>query len=168
MDFNELAGIRYSARKYKQQPVSRGDLDKILEAGRLAPTAHNFQPQRIIAVQQAEDLARLNNCTECRYGAPLALIVCYDKNTAWVREYDGKCSGDVDASIVTTHMMLAAKAIGIDSTWIMYFMPEALRTEFALPDNLEPVALLYLGYADDTPSPRHAERLDIAETVSGL
>ncbi len=166
MDFLKLASERYSVRKYKSDPVSGEALEKILSAGRLAPTAHNNQPQKIIVVNSESGLSLLEKCTECHYHAPLALIVCYDRDQAWVREYDKKCSGDVDASIVTTHMMLEAETLGIGSTWIMYFIPEAVKAEFALADNIVPAAILYLGYADDQPSPAHFSRRGCDETVT--
>ena len=158
MDFLELASQRYSVRKYQDRPVPQEDIDRVLLAGQLAPTAHNNQPQQIFAVNSAAGLSLLEKCTVCHYGAPLAFLICYDKDRAWVREYDGKCSGDVDASIVTTHMMLEAASLGLGSTWIMYFIPEAVRTEFALPENIEPTAILYMGYADDAPSSAHLSR----------
>lgn len=158
MEFLKLAAQRYSARKFEDRAVPREAIDKILSAARLAPTAHNNQPQEIIVVQSAEALALLRKCTECRYDAPLAFIISYDKNLVWKRSYDGKDSGDVDASIVTTHMMLEAADLGLGSCWVMYFIPEAVRVEFELPENLEPVAILLVGYADGEPSPRHEER----------
>ena len=131
-----------------------------------APTAHNNQPQEIIVVRSEEGLSRLEKCTVCHYHAPLAFIVCYNKNRAWIRDYDGKCSGNVDASIAATHMMLEAEALGIASVWIMYFIPEAVMAEFALPDEVEPVAILYMGYAAEKPSPAHSERRALEEYVT--
>lgn len=166
MDFLNLASERYSVRHFSDRQVSQEDVERILKAGRLAPTAHNNQPQRIIVVSSPEGLALLDKCTECHYGAPLAFIVSYDSDKAWIREYDGKCSGDVDASIVTTHMMLEAEDLGLGSVWIMYFIPEAVRTEFALPDHEIPVAILMVGYADAKPSPNHFARQDPDDSVT--
>lgn len=166
MEFLKLASDRFSARKYKNKPVSKDDIEKILRAGQFAPTAHNIQPQKIIVVNSEEGRALLDKCTVCHYHAPLSFIICYDKNEAWKRDYDNKCSGDVDASIVTTHMMLEAKELGIDSTWIMYFIPEAVSQEFELPDNIVPVAILYMGYADEEPSENHFSRRDLKEYVT--
>lgn len=166
MTFYELASERYSVRKFKDTPVPKETVQKILAAGRLAPTACNKQPQEILVVDSPEGLAKFRKCTECHYGAPLAFIVCYDKEKAWRREYDGKCSGDVDAAIVSTHMMLEAWEQGIGSTWVMYFIPEAVMTEFALPENIVPVSILVMGYADAEPSPRHFDRKDPEDAVS--
>ena len=112
MDFLNLAAQRYSVRKFTDKPVGREVLDQILKAGYLAPTACNLQPQRILVINQQESLEKLRRCTPCHFDAPAALLVCYEKDACWKRKYDGKDSGDIDASIVTTHMMLEAQELG--------------------------------------------------------
>ena len=156
-DFMKLAADRYSVRRFADRPVPRDVIDRILEAGQLAPTACNLQPQRILVITGAEGTARLKRCTGSHFNAPAALLICYDKKECWKREYDGKPSGDIDAAIVTTHMMLAAHTLGIGTTWVMHFIPEAVRAEFAVPEELEPTALLVMGYpaADAKPFPGH-------------
>ena len=167
MDFLQLAQDRYSVRKFLQKPVSDEDLQKILLAGHCAPTACNKQPQRILIVNTPEGLEKLRMVTECHYNAPTALIVCYDKSEQWTRSYDGFKSGYIDASIVATHMMLEAASIGVGSTWLLYFIPEAVRVEFAVPDNYEIASILVMGYpADDAEqSPMHSKKRDMSETV---
>ena len=147
MDFLSLAKKRYACRKYTAQKVEQAKLDTILEAGRVAPTGANRQPQRLIVVRSEEGMARLARCTR-DFGAPCAIIVCADTGQAWERKYDGKVIGDIDASIVTDHMMLAAASLGLDTLWICMFKPEAVREEFALPANVEPVNILLIGYGD--------------------
>lgn len=166
MDFLELAEKRYSVRRFEACPVPQEAISKILMAGRAAPTAHNNQPQQIIVVQSDEGLGKLKKCTECHYNAPLAFIICYDKGKCWVRAYDGKGSGDIDASIVAAHMMLEAADLGLGSTWVMYFIPRAVRVEFGLPENTEPAAILVMGYPDAGPSPMHTDRRPLEEYVS--
>lgn len=166
MDFLELAEQRYSVRGFAPRPVEQEDVDRILRAAGAAPTAHNNQPQEIIVVRSPEGLEALKRCTECHYDAPLAFLVCYDREKSWKRSYDGRDSGQVDASIVATHMMLEAAQLGVGSTWVMYFIPEAVRAEFGLPDRVEPVAILVMGYPDAQPSPRHLERRPLADYVS--
>ena len=166
MDFLELAAKRHSVRKFQRRPVPQAAIDKILLAGKAAPTAHNNQPQKIIVVRSQKGLETFRKCTECHYNAPLAFIICYDKEKCWIRPYDGKSSGDIDASIVATHMMMEAAELGIGSTWIMYFIPEAVKVEFALPGNMEPVAILVMGYPDESPSPQHFDRRDLEDYVS--
>ena len=167
MDFLELAKNRYSVRKFDGRPVEPEVTGKILRAGHLAPTACNRQPQRVLVIESQEGRQKLKKCTGSHFDAPLALLACYDKTECWVREYDGKPSGDIDASIVADHMMLAAASLGVGSTWVMHFDPEAVRREFALPDTLEPVALLVMGYpaGDAKPSPMHETYRPEAELV---
>ena len=167
MDFLTLAKKRYACRKYSAEKVTREKLDIILEAARVAPTGANRQPQRLIVVQSQEGMEKLARCTR-DFGAPCAVIVCADTSEAWTRQYDGKVIGDIDATIVTDHMMLAAASLGLDSLWICMFKPEAVRREFRLPDHVEPVNILLLGYGSGVPadSDRHDMlRKPLSETV---
>lgn len=167
MNFLEMAKKRYSARGYLRKPVEPEKLKTILEAGRVAPTACNNQPQRILVVQSPEGLEKLGRCYRT-FNAPVALIVCADHRRSWTRSYDGKNSADIDASIVTDHMMLCATDCGLNSVWICAFNPSILREEFQIPDSLEPINILFIGYADGEPrSPeRHDQmRLPLSDTV---
>lgn len=170
MDFLELAQNRYSVRSFSSTPVPSDLVEKILRAAQLAPTACDYQPVKVLVLTRKDALERFRRCTECHFEAPLAFIVCADKTTCWKRRYDGKESGDIDASIVATHMMLEASSLGVGSTWVMYFIPEAVRQEFELPENLEPVALLPMGFPSESaaPSPRHTERKPLSELVTML
>ena len=170
MDFLKLAEKRYSVRKYSDRPIEKETLEMILKAGQVAPTAKNFQPQHIFVIQSAEALEKLNRCSKCIYGAPAALLVCYDKNISWKRPFDEKDHGEIDASIVCTHMMMEAEELGLGTVWVCYFDPAAVVSEFNLPENLVPSSILPLGYpADDaTPLPQHAQRKPLPETVSYL
>lgn len=167
MRFIDLAKKRYSARSYQNRTVEPEKLNEILEAGRVAPTACNNQPQRIIAVQSPKGLDKIKKAYKT-FGAPLALIVCADYQSSWKRRYDGKNSADIDASIITSHMMLCAADIGLDSVWVCAFDPDIIKMEFNIPDHIEPVNILLIGYADADPkSPqRHDEhRKPLNETV---
>jgi nitroreductase len=167
MEFLNLAKERYSCRKFKPDKIEKEKLELILEAGRVAPTAANFQPQRILVIDREEGLAKLKTCTPYLFNAPLALLICYDYDTCWKHKHSGKASGDVDASIVTTQMMLEATSLGLGSTWVAAFDHEKTRELFGIPEYLTPVALLPLGYpADDaSPHPVHYKRFDINHTV---
>ncbi len=167
-DFLELAAVRYSVREFTDAPVKKEDMDRILRAGWLAPTACNRQPQRILVMDSASAMEKLRRCTPCHFDAPGAILICYDSKLCWRRSFDGKTSGDIDAAIVTSHMMLAAADIGVGTTWVMFFQPDAVREEFALPDNLEPVALLMCGYPapDAKPYPGHSEFRPDTDIVS--
>ncbi|MCL1818070.1 MAG: nitroreductase family protein [Spirochaetaceae bacterium] len=160
MDFKTLAAKRYSVRKFKNTGIRKEDLDLVLEAARNAPTAGNRQPQRVLILTAEEDLRKIDLCTKCRFGAPLVFLVCSDTTVSWTRRFDGEKSDWVDASIVTTQMMLQAADIGLGTTWVMYFDPAKLKSEFSLPETFVPVALLVMGYpADDAvPSEMHSQR----------
>lgn len=147
MDFLELARSRYTVRSYTEQKVEKEKLDMILEAAHVAPTGGNCQPQHLIVVQGSDGLDKIKKAADI-YGAPLAIIVCSDTNVTWTRPFDGKKLTDIDASIVTDHMMLEAADLGLGSVWVCYFRPDVIKAEFALPANLEPVNILVIGYAD--------------------
>lgn len=167
MEFLDIAKKRYSVRKYKDAPIEKEKLEKILEAGRVAPTGKNAQPQRLIVVQGEKGLEKAGKAARF-YGAPCLIIVCSNKDETWVRPYDGKKLTDIDASIVTDHMMLQATELGLGTLWICWFDPVVMREEFSVPENLEIVSLLAIGYADGEPlSPeRHAKlRKPLSETV---
>lgn len=167
MTFLELAKNRYALRGFSSKPVEKDKLDMILEAGRLAPTACNNQPQSILVLQSQEALDKLKKCTPCHFDAPMALIICYDKNVSWKRHFDKKEHGDIDASIVCAHMMLQAAEMGLGTTWVCHFDPAAVIREFSLPDNIIPSSILPLGYAADgaEPAPMHTQRKPVSETV---
>lgn len=167
MKFLELAQKRYSVRKFSDVKVEKEKLNLILEAGRVAPTAVNYQPQRILVLDNEEDLSKLSFCMPYKFNQSLALLVCYDENVSWKRKFDGRDSGDIDASIVATHMMLEAVDLGIGSTWVGHFNPEVIRKTFDIPPHIIPVALLLMGYPIDesVPHPYHNKRLDISQTA---
>lgn len=167
MDFLKLAKKRYACRKYLSRQVEPEKLELILEAGRVASTGANRQPQRLVVVQSKEGMERLARCTR-DFGAPTAVIVCADTSEAWTRKYDSKNISDIDASIVTDHMMLAAASLGLDTLWICMFKPEAVRAEFNLPEHVEPVNILLVGYGAGIPADpgRHELlRKPLSETV---
>lgn len=153
MDFLELAKERYSVRKFLSREVEQEKIDKILEAGNVAPTACNFQPQVIYVIKSNRGLEKLQKCKFSHFGETLAFLVCYDEKKCWFRSFDNKPSGEIDASIVATHMMMEAWNEGIGSTWIMHFDPEAIVNEFNTPSNIIPVCLLVMGYPDPSYSP---------------
>lgn len=167
MEFLELVKKRYSVRSYEPRKVEEEKLMKILEAGRVAPTGANFQPYKLIVVQETEGLEKVGKATNI-YGAPLAIIVCGDPSKAWKRPFDGKVITDIDASIVTDHMMMEATDLGLGSLWICYFKPDVIRTEFKLPENLVPINILAIGYGkgEAASSKRHGEtRRSLGEIV---
>lgn len=157
MAFLELAKKRCSVRAYEDRTVEQEKVDAILEAARVAPSAANRQPVRVIVVRGDEALSKLDRACN-RHGAPLAFIVCADRGTAWTRPYDDMQTIDIDASIACDHMMLEAADQGVGSVWICMFDPDVIREEFGLAENVVPVNILAAGYSSSWKSPeRHAE-----------
>lgn len=147
MEFLRLAKQRCSIRSYQQKKVEQEKIDAILEAARVAPSACNKQPIRI-AVLQEEQLEKLQNVYHT-FHAPLAFLVCANSKEAWVRTYDQKNAGDIDASIVCDHMMLEATSLGLGSVWVCAFDPDLMKKTFALPKGIEPINLLLVGYGEE-------------------
>jgi nitroreductase len=179
MDFMDISKMRITTRKFAQVPVEKEKVDKILEAGRWSPTAVDFQPQRILVIDQPDSLAKVKEfCTfgydkkyaelaeECDakdnehniyyYGAPLVLLVCWDKTVCWTHPQNKQSSGSTDATIVTTHMMLEAASIGLGTVWISYFDHDKARELMHIPENYEINGMLYIGYPaeDFVPNPK--------------
>ena len=167
MEFEKLIAERYSVRSFKQEHLPQNIVNKILEAGHIAPTGCNNQPQRILVLNTDDSISKLKNCTKCHFNAPTALLVCHNKEESWKRVYDGALSSPVDAVIVATHMMLEAQNVGVGCCWVMHFNPEAMKSAFNIPENIEPIALLVMGYpADDAkPLEMHSKYRDMTETV---
>lgn len=168
MEFKEVIKARYSCKKYSDRQVEQAALDAILEAGRVAPTAKNLQEQHIYVIQSPETLAKIDAITPCRYGAPTVLVVAFDKNNVFTYPGDKRDSGVEDATIVATHMILAAADEGVDSCWINFLDPEKLAEVLGLPENEEVLMIMDLGYAAEGagPLPNHENRKELSETVS--
>lgn len=168
MNFLDIAKTRFSVRKYTDKKVEAEKLDQILNAAHVAPTAANLQPVRLLVIQQEEGLKKISKAANL-HGAPLAILVCADHSKAWKGPFDGKKTTDIDASILTDHMMLEATELGLGSVWICFFKPDIIKEEFQLPDSLEPINILAIGYADEAPADpeRHlATRIPLGQLVS--
>ena len=152
MTFQEIISTRHSVRKYLPKPVEEEKIAAILEAARLAPSAKNLQPIKIAVLKTEGELSKLSNAANI-YSAPLAFVVFADKSAAWERPFDGKRSTDIDATIATDHMMLKATELGLGSVWICFFKPDVIRAEFDIPDSLEPINVLAVGYPDEASVP---------------
>lgn len=170
MNFLNLAKERYSARKFDSRKIAEEKINLILESGRIAPTATNAQPQRIYVLNSEEALAKINEITPYAFHAPLVLLICAEKSEAWVNPYTKHNAAEMDVSIVTTHMMLEAKDLGIDSCWVCYFDADKVRKEFNIPENLEIYCMMPMGYVLEgtEPNQRHFDRKPIAQTVKWL
>ncbi len=150
MTFLELAKKRYSVRKYSNQPVEKEKLLQVLEAARLAPTAVNYQPFRFIVLQDEEIRKKVaaTYSLDWLQQAPIIIVICGDHSQSW-RRADGKDYCDVDAAIAIDHMMLAAAELDLGTCFIGAFNAYECSKILGLPANLEPIALLPLGYPAD-------------------
>lgn len=167
MTFIDLAKKRCSVRSFTKEPVDPKLLSVILEAGRIAPTAANSQSQRVVIIDDKEDLLKLSEVAQI-YGAPLALLICADQNATWKRSFDNFDTGPIDTAVVMTHMMLAAADLGLGAVWVDYFKPDKLKALYNLPSSWYPFHLLAIGVPNvPLKSPdRHATmRLPLEKTV---
>ena len=168
MSFLELAKSRFSVRSFKTDAIENEKMDRILEAGRVAPTACNLQPQRIFVIKSQEMREKLAAICRFTFGAPVILAVGYDRDACWKnKRMNGHPSGETDAAIVTTHMMLAAYEEGIGSCWVGVFNSDEVKDALGLPQNITVTALMPMGYpAEDTmPAPFHSEIRKREETI---
>jgi nitroreductase len=160
-DFLSIATLRYSVRSYLDKAVEEDKLIQVLEAGRIAPSAANFQPWHVIAVRDREMIGRIGEAYPRPWfiAAPVILVVCGDHDKGWKRG-DGKDFTDVDIAIAVDHMTLAAASLGLGTCWVCNFDAGKITRLFNLPGRIEPIVLLPLGYpakAEDTAS-RHVLR----------
>lgn len=168
MNFIDIAKMRCSVRSYKTKGIEKEKLDMILEAAHVAPTGANLQPQRLIVIQEEEGLIKISKAANI-YNAPCAILVCGDTKKAWMRPFDGKRLTDIDTAIVTDHMMLQATELGLGTVWVCYFNPDVIKRDFSLPDGLEPINILLIGYSDEEPASPDRHRTDrkpLSEIVS--
>ena len=169
MEFLELAKNRYSERSFASKPLEEEKLYKILEAGRIAPTACNNQPQRFFVLKSEEALKKAAVLTYT-YNAPVVILVCYLNADAWHSPIDGFCSGDMDCSIAACSMMFEAEDLGVHSIWLRGFDARKVQEAFALPDGTVPSLMLALGYPSENSKPHklHEQREPMEEFVVEL
>ena len=150
MDFNQLAKSRYSSRKYKAQIVEDDKLNYVLEAGRIAPSAVNYQPVFFVVVRDS-NLENVRSCYSREWfrSASVVIVVCSDHSRSWKRS-DGKDSADIDAAIAADHITLAATSAGLATCWVCNFDRAGLTEALNLPVHVEPVVILPIGYPDDS------------------
>lgn len=174
MTFLEMAQNRYSVRKFdSEKPVENEKIEKILLSGKYAPTACNYQPQKIYVIKSKEALEKLNGSMKMLFGAPLALLICYDKDIVWhgtafgEPEFD---SGIMDTSIIATTMMMEAYELGLGTLYVRGFDSKVIRKTFDIPENLEISCILDIGYEREGSHPAHlhSKRKDLSETVIEL
>ncbi len=149
MSYFDVIQERFSCRSFTADKVETEKIQAILEAARLAPTAVNYQPQRIYVVENPKLLESLNSASRFIFAAKTVFVVCYDTTKSWHRRSDGKDHGDIDATIVATHMMLAATALGLGSCYVCSFDKDKLKEILDIPQEYEISCILPIGYPKD-------------------
>jgi len=171
MDFLEIVKKRYSERYFSNKPIEQEKLDKILEAGRVVPTACNYQPQKFYVLKSKKALELAATVTSYTYNAPLVILVCYDMNEVWKnKREEGYNSGEQDIAIAATTMMYEAETLGIHTLWIRGFDSKVAVETFKLSENLVVGMMLALGYPSEKskPSDWHFKRKPMEEMVTEL
>ncbi|WP_309491837.1 nitroreductase family protein [Candidatus Hecatella orcuttiae] len=148
MNVLDAIKTRRSIRKYTSEKVDPSLLEKVLEAGRLAPSAHNKQPWHFVVATTPQAVEKVKNAYVGRteINAPVFIVVCADPKEAWVREVDGEEFWKIDASIAMQNMILAATELGLGTCWIGAFKEKALKRALKIPRRIRIVAITPLGY----------------------
>ncbi|MBR1885595.1 MAG: nitroreductase family protein [Schwartzia sp.] len=170
MEFAKLSRERYSLRKFSDAPLEREKLDLILEAGHNAPTAKNYQPQRIFVANTPEALAKADKCTECHFHPPVILMIGYDASISAKHTIGHFDFGMMDATIAITQMMLQATDLGVGNICIGLFDPEKIAEEFPETRGTTMISMLFLGYPAEGAKPAylHDDRIPIGDMVKYL
>ncbi|MCD4651117.1 MAG: nitroreductase family protein [Candidatus Cloacimonetes bacterium] len=164
MNFKNLAEKRFSCRKFTSEPVSRELLLSLADTARLAPSAKNLQPFKILLCDEVEIRKQVCATYRGRWidAAPVVAVICVDHREAWCRP-DGKRHGDIDAAIIADHFTLAATEAGLGTCWVCLFDAFRLSIILKLPEQVEPVILIPIGYPAEEASARHSQRKETGE-----
>jgi nitroreductase len=165
MDFYDLVTKRSSTRSFdKEKAIPEEVLQRILNAGRMAPSAKNLQPWRFLVVRTPELLQKIYPAytRDWIQSAPALLIVTGQRAEAWVRSKDGYNSLETDLTIAMDHLILAATYEGVGTCWIAAFDPAILHEALQLEASEEIFAFTPLGYAahDSVPMPKSRKSLE--------
>ena len=157
--FLDMTRERWSVRKFKPEQISEEHMARILEAGRNAPSACNYQPQRVLVLQSDEAIAKMRSLTHWSFNAPTILLVCADMEESW-KNVDGCDSAEMDCAIALDHMMMEAWECGEGSTWVPGFDERVMHAAFGLPPTWKVVAMMPMGYPAENahPSSWHFKR----------
>lgn len=165
MNFDKICEDRFSAREFSDIKVSDKQIRKIIELIRLAPTALNNQPYKIVVANSDSAIDKLKKANATLYNAKSVLIICSDRNNVWANRYSGENDILIDIGIITATALYAATEYGLDSCCVCNFDPQLLGKEFDLPDNITADALILLGCKSEEckPSERHFIRKTLEE-----
>jgi nitroreductase len=149
MEFRDLINTRESVRNYNPgKPVPQDVIHRILEAGRLAPSACNYQPYKFLVVSSQEMLQKVKTCYKRPWfqDAPHILVITGARTQAWTRSYDGYNSIETDMAIAMTYIVLAAANEGVGTCWIEAYDPALLRQSLNIGPETEIFGITPLGY----------------------
>ena len=167
MDFLELVKQRRSCRAFTADSLTEEQLQLILTAAQLAPSACNIQPLQLHLLR-GERLEAARKCAWL-YNCQAAVLVCTLDDKAWVRKHDGENFALADAAIAVDHMALAAASIGVDSCIIGAIKLADLKQALNLPEGEHAQLILALGHADQSAEDKlklHDKRRALSELVS--
>ncbi len=166
MSFADIANARYSCRNYdRNRIVERNILTSIIQSAQIAPSACNRQPWTFILIDDQCDASCREAIIESYNrpwvgSAPAFIVACGDHNQAWHRPADGKDHTDVDLSIAIEHICLAATDAGLGSCWICNFDKEKITKKLNIPSNIEPIAIIPIGYPIDNAPAKNRKELE--------
>lgn len=157
MDFYEVIKKRRSVRKYRPDPIPDDLLKRILEAGRIAPSAKNIQPWKFVVIKDSENKKRIAEaCRGQHWIADAGVIVCGCalEKIAWGRMGGYMSSFAVDLAIAMDHIILAAANEGLGTCWIGAFEEKKVKELLNIPEDVRVVALTPIGYPAEEPKDR--------------
>lgn len=155
MSIKQIIIDRRSVRNFEKRPVSRQTIAELMEAVRLAPSACNKQPWAFYVVERADKLAGLRSAYNREWfaTAPTVIVACGCHSESWHRAADGKDHCDIDVAIAIDHLTLLATEMGLGTCWVCNFDTAAVAKALDLPDDVEPIAMIPIGYAADAVKP---------------
>lgn len=167
MDLMEAIKTRRSIRRFRETPVPENLLKEVLNAARLAPSADNAQPWKIIVVrdeQMKQKVTQACNGQKFLVQAPIVLVVCGIPEDAFQTVGGYMSSHVIDASIALDHVTLAAHSLGLGTCWVAWFKEEKVKDILGIPEDVRVVALSPLGYPDE--SPERPSRKNLEELIA--
>lgn len=170
MNFLQIAQARYSLRQYSSAPIEKEKLAYILECARLAPSAVNYQPWKFVIVSKKEMMDKLHEAyvRDWFRSAHTCIIAIGDHSQSWKRQNDGKDHCDIDFGIAVEHIVIAATEQGLGTCWVCNFDTQLVREILQLPANLEPIALIPIGYADSSVLIPDKKRKDLEQITTWI
>lgn len=167
--FIDLVKQRYSVRSYEEKQIEKEKMDYIMECVRMSPSAVNFQPWHFYIVTDKEKLKELKSTynREWVQSVPCIIVACANHAEAWHRRSDNKDHADIDIAIAVEHLCLAAAEQGLGTCWVCNFDAAACHDIMTLPEDIEPVALIPIGYTAETAVPEK-KRKSIEEICTYL